>query len=73
VRKDGVGGVEFGVGGAEGECFFGGHYVVDAGGQGGVDGIDLICRLLGMGDVRLEVVVCGSRIVCVDKGQRAPQ
>jgi hypothetical protein len=38
---------------------------VDAGGQGGVDGIELICRLLGMGGVRLEVV-CDSRIVYVD-------
>ncbi len=40
-------------------------------GQGELDSIELNFRLLGMGDVRLEVVFCGSRIVCVDKGQRA--
>ncbi len=71
MREDGVGGVEFGVGGAEGECFFGGHHVVVTCDQGELDGIELICRLLGMGDVRLEVV-CDSRIVYVDKGATSP-
>ncbi len=49
MREDGVGGVEFGVGGAEGECSFGSHHVVVTCDQGELDGIELICRLLGMG------------------------
>lgn len=45
MREDGVGGVEFGVRGAEGECFFGCHFSVDFFGQEGLDDIELLCRL----------------------------